>query len=480
MEGLNCGTVSLTAFDDLQAGVDASTTISDFEAHEAVKYLETKGVMSGPCGGATVAALRRLAHVSPRPDYLSQDAVVVLLNTEGPRNYKTPLDVSADDPVTLTQILTKIDSSNPDLSNASGAGETDIANYISAWLQHRDIEAHWLEKKPGRPSVVGVLRGKGGGKSIMLNGHIDTVSLSSYSTDLDPLSGDLGPEDGGRVFGRGSMDMKSGVAAAMSTMAGFNTVSGSTLRGNVILAAVADEENFSFGTEEVIEAGWRADAAIIPEPTMQDIIIAHKGFVWIEIDVIGIAAHGSMPELGVDAILLAGAVQTALLDYSKTLPSDPRLGKASLHGGLIQGGEEPSSYPAHCTLTVEFRTIPSQTPENILADVEDILERIASSNPAFKYATPRIKFSRPSFAMNPDNDFVKTFVSSLSKALGEAPTPIGLAFWCDAALLYEVGIPSVVYGPKGAGLHGKKEWVSIKSLLEVTSVLAGVVKDFCA
>ncbi|GKT66360.1 diaminopropionate ammonia-lyase [Colletotrichum tofieldiae] len=480
MEGLNCGTVSLTAFDDLQAGIDACATVSDFEAHEAVKYLETKGVKSGPCGGATVAALRRLAQVSPRPSFLANDAVVVLLNTEGQRDYKTPLDVSVDDAVRLTQILTTIDSSNPNLSKASGAGETEIANYISAWLQHRNIEAHWLEKTSGRPSVVGVLRGQGGGKSIMLNGHIDTVSLSSYSPDLDPLSGELKSEDGGRVFGRGSADMKSGVAAAMAAMARFNSPSGSTLRGDVILAAVADEENFSFGTEEVIKAGWKADAAIIPEPTSQDIIIAHKGFVWVEIEILGVAAHGSMPEQGVDAILLAGAVQTALLEYSKTLPTDPHLGKASLHAGLIQGGEEPSSYPARCTLTVEFRTVPSQTPDSILHDVEGILKNIASSNSEFTYAPPRVTFSRPSFSMDADDDFVNSFTSAVSRTLGKAPTPAALSFWCDAALLYEAGIPSVVYGPRGYGIHGKEEWVSVDSLQEVTSVLKSVIKDFCA
>ncbi|KAL0938183.1 diaminopropionate ammonia-lyase [Colletotrichum truncatum] len=481
MDGLNCGTVSLTAFDDLKAGVDASATVSDFEAQLAVEYLETKGVKSGPCGGATVAALRRLAQVSPRPNCLSEDSVVVLLNTEGQRKYKKPLDVSVDDPIKLTQILTTIDSSNPDLSKASGAGEAEIASYISAWLQHRDIEAHWLETtKPGRPSVVGVLRGKGGGKSIMLNGHIDTVSLGSYSPDLDPLSGQLKPEDGGKIFGRGCLDMKSGVAAAMSAMAQFKSTEGSSLRGDVILAAVADEENFSFGTEEVIAAGWRADGAIIPEPTNQDIIYAHKGFIWVEIDVLGVAAHGSMPETGVDAILLAGAVQTALLEYSQTLPSDPRLGKASLHGGLIQGGEEPSSYPDKCTLTVEFRTIPSQTKQAILRDVQDILERIAANTPQFKYAPPRVTFERPSFALEKNDEFLKTFVDHVSGTLGKAPEPIGLSFWCDAALLYQAGIPSVVYGPKGAGLHGKEEWVGVESLREVTAVLSSVIKDFCA
>ncbi|KAJ3938785.1 uncharacterized protein N0V96_010889 [Colletotrichum fioriniae] len=432
MEGLNCGTVSLTAFDDLCVGIDASATVSDFEAHEAVKYLQMKGVKSGPCGGATVAAFRRLAQVSPRPTYLSKDAVVVLLNTEGPRNYKIPLDVSTDDPVTLTQILTSIDSSNPDLSKASGAGEGEIAHYVSAWLQHRNFEAHWLEERRGRPSVVGVLRGSGGGNQSCSTGML-TPSKSSPP-----------------------------------------------LRGDVILAAVADEENFSIGTEEVIKAGWRADAAIIPEPTNQEMAIAHKGFIWVEIDILGVAAHGSKPEDGVDAILLAGAVQTALLEYSKSLPSDPRLGKASLHAGLIQGGEEPSSYPERCTLTVEFRTVPAQTKKSILEDIESILSSIAKSNPDFKYAAPRMTFSRPSLGQSPDDEFIKTFVSATSKCLGKAQEPVACSFWCDAALLNAISISSVVYGPKSFGIHGKEEWVSVSSIREVASVMETVIRDFCA
>ncbi|KAF6806792.1 diaminopropionate ammonia-lyase [Colletotrichum sojae] len=476
MDGLNCGTVSLTAWDDLKTGVDASATVSDFEAHQAVEYLATKGIRSGPCGGATLAAVRRLAQVTPRPEYLSEDAVVVLLNTEGLRKYDAPLDVSSDDPIELTRILTKIDSSNPDLSEAEGAGEGAVANYVSAWLQHRDIETHWLEKIPGRPSVIGVLRGKGGGKSLMLNGHIDTVSLGSYSPDLDPLAGE---EKDGKVFGRGSLDMKAGVAASMAAMARILR-DGCPQRGDVILAAVADEENFSKGTEEVLAAGWQADAAVIPEPTQQEMGVAHKGFVWIEIDVLGVAAHGSMPEVGVDAILLAGAVQTALLEFAKTLPSDPRVGCASLHGGLIRGGEEPSSYPDKCTLTVEFRTVPSQTKESVLRDVKGLLEKVAAQTPGLKYAPPRVTFSRPPYALSDDDAFMGTFAGSVKKVTGSTPEPIGFSFWCDAALLYEAGIPAVVYGPKGAGLHGKEEWVGSESVREVTDILETVIRDFCA
>jgi acetylornithine deacetylase/succinyl-diaminopimelate desuccinylase-like protein len=272
--------------------------------------------------------------------------------------------------------------------------------------------------------------------------------------------------------------MKAGIAAAMAAMARISS-SGTTLTGDVILAAVSDEENLSKGTEAVLEAGWRADAAIVTEPTSQDIITSHKGFVWFEIDVLGVAAHGSLPEQGVDAILLAGYIQTALLGYAKTMPSDPRLGQASLHGGRIIGGEEPSSYPAMCTLTVEFRTVPCQSPESISGDLESLLKDIASKVPEFRYNTPRITFCRPPSGLKDEHPFVQSFVSSVSKTLGDAPSPTGKAFWCDAGLLTQAGIPSIVYGPKGEGLHAAEEWVSALSVQDVTKVLETSMRDFC-
>ena len=245
-----------------------------------------------------------------------------------------------DDPVDLTQRLVRIGSSNPTLSEAKGAGEAQIADYIAAWLKDRDIEVHKLEATPGRPSIVGIVRGEGGGKSIMLNGHMDTVSLNSYATDENALSGDI--DNKGRLYGRGAMDMKAGLAAAMVCLSKAKSM-GEKLRGDVILTAVADEEDSSMGTAEVLSAGRRADAAIVCEPTMLDVVHAHKGYVWYQIKVLGAAAHGSRPDQGVDAILLARHVLNALDSYREQLPTHPDLDPASMHAGLIRGGDEPSS-----------------------------------------------------------------------------------------------------------------------------------------
>ncbi|EAW11764.1 putative diaminopropionate ammonia-lyase [Aspergillus clavatus NRRL 1] len=251
MDGMNCGTVSMTAWPDLQRAVDAAITVSSYESHCAVAYLASHSVPAGPCGGASLAAVRQLRE------------------------------------------LAKINSANPTLSGADGAGEGEIADYLSAWFAHREIEYHRIEPVAGRPSIGGVLRGSGGGQSLMINGHIDTVSLTSY--EHEPLSGQLGEKNSQAVvFGRGSLDMKGGPAAALAAAAAIKT-SGRTLRGDAIVAAVSDEESASQRTRDVIAAGWRADAAVVPEPTMGAIAIGHQGFVWLEVDVLGVAAHGSDP-----------------------------------------------------------------------------------------------------------------------------------------------------------------------------------------
>ncbi|CAG8947858.1 unnamed protein product [Penicillium salamii] len=475
MNGMDCGTVSLSAWPDLHRSVDACVTVSSYESHCAVQYLQANAVNAGPCGGASLAALRHLA--TSNTSLLSKDSVIVLLSTEGARQYTTPKDVSADDAVGLTQALTQINSSNPTLSVTDGVGENEIANYLAAWFAHRDIEYQWIEKVAGRPSLVGVLRGSGGGKSLMFNGHTDTVSLTTYETD--PLSGSIGVKDGKEVvFGRGCLDMKGGLAAGLAALAATKAT-GRVPRGDVIVAAVSDEEDKSQGTQDVIEAGWRADGAVFPEPTQGAIMTAHKGFIWIDIDILGVAAHGSDPSSGEDAILYAGYFLQALEEYQSRLPVDDLLGQGSLHCGLIRGGEEPSSYPSICTITIEFRTVPGQTEETLLADMKALLEGIAHKKPQFKFADPRIAMSRPTQKVAVDHPFVQQVVSSSSTILGSAPVVKSGPFWTDAAFFGAVGVPSIVYGPAGQGLHAKEEWVEVESLQQFERMFTQLVQDFC-
>lgn len=477
MNGMNCGTVSSTAWPDLQRLVDACITTSSYESHCAVQYLTSKSVPAGPCGGASLAALRHLAAYKDT-QFLNKNSVVVLLSTEGAREYSIPRDVSPEDAVSLTQALTKINSSNPTLSVDDGVGENEIADYLEAWFTHRDIEFHRVEPVAGRPSVVGVLRGSGGGKSIMFNGHIDTVSLTSY--EEDPLSGTIQMKnDQQAVFGRGCLDMKGGLAAALASVASIKA-SGRLPRGDIIVAAVSDEEDASQGTRDILAAGWRADAAVVAEPTSHVIATAHKGFVWAQVDILGVAAHGSNPAAGQDAILQAWRFLQALEQYQAELPVDDLLGQGSMHCGLIRGGQEPSSYPEKCTITIEFRTVPSQTEESIIGDMSKMLQKISQEAPSFKYNEPRVTMSRPTQKLEIEHPFVQKAVSCGSRVFDRSPTVQSMPFWCDAAFLGQAGIPSIVFGPSGEGLHAKEEWVSVESLRQMEEVYRLLALDFCS
>ncbi|KAF5027157.1 hypothetical protein F66182_730 [Fusarium sp. NRRL 66182] len=474
MAGLNCGTPSTIAWNLLKDGVDASLTISDFEAHEGVLYLQSKGgINAGPCGAAALAALRRLTPSDKKALGLNDKSTIVLFCTERYRDYEIPHSVSSGDPVALTQTLVQINSASPDLGSTPGPGETAIAHYIAAWLEHRDLETHVVEYTRGRPSVVGVARGSGGGKSLMFNGHIDTVTLLGY--DDDPLSGKI---IDGRLYGRGSADMKGGVAAGMIALVNAKK---SGLCGDVIFAGVADEESLSKGTEDILRAGWRADAAVVSEPTNLEISHTHKGYCHLEIKVHGLAAHGSRADLGVDAIVNAGHFLVEFGRYVKKLqqgPGDLALGTGTAHASVISGGEEASSYPAQCTIIVERRTIPGETNEVIEKEFSELISNVERSVPEFK-AEARIVFSRPPQLTSLDHPFTKLVTDIVGKALNKEPTVTGAAYWTDCALLAEEGIVSLLWGPRGEGLHAKEEWVDVHSIKQVTKGLTDLANEFC-
>lgn len=440
---MNCGTVSDIAWPILQKGISASVTISDHEAHQDVQYLRKNGVEAGPCGGGTLAALRRLVSEAGESMNIGPDTAIVILCTEGYWEYDTPRDVSLSDVTSLTQQLVRIASVNPDLD--VGGSEKDIAQYISSWFQHRGMDTHWLEDTPGRPSVVAVAKGSGGGRSLMLNGHIDTVSTGAYTGN--PFSGDIKE---GKIYGRGVQDMKAGVAAMMIATAAANEAN---LKGDVIFAGVADEENLSTGTEELLKKGWKADAAIIPEPTDEKVLIGHRGFVWLDVTFEGVAAHGSRRDLGTDAIVHAGLFLTELKEYDERLNSSGArkhsgMGHGSVHAGLISGGVEISSYPALCKLSIERRTLPDESSELVEGEVKEMLEDLASRYPGFKYKL-EITFHRPAFEIPDDHPFLSAALDVMSAELGSRPDIGYGAFWTDAALLSDAGVPVFVYGVKG-------------------------------
>lgn len=371
----------------------------------------------------------------------------------------------------LVHQLVAIDSVNPGLI-PGGAGETAIARFVADWLLAQGLEVEIVDEPPGRPSVVGVARGSGGGRSLMLNAHLDTVGTAGMQRPFAPYVA------GRRLFGRGAYDMKGGLAACMVTAA---TACQAGLAGDVIITAVADEEHASLGTSAVLRR-WRADAAIVAEPTGLQLCVAHKGFVWLEIETIGTAAHGSRPDLGLDAILKMGRVLVGLEQLAQTLQagqSHPLLGAASLHAALISGGQELSSYPQQCIVSVERRTLPGETIAEVTQPIQQILDQLSNSDPAFRSAL-RVQLERPPFAIDPATTIVTTVREQARAILGAAPEQTGLSFWMDSALLSRAGIPTLIFGPGGAGAHALEEWVELDDVARCAEVLSATARHFCA
>jgi acetylornithine deacetylase len=375
--------------------------------------------------------------------------------------------------VTLRELvaeLVAIDSVNPDLV-PGGAGEMEIARFIAAWLERAGVEARIDEVAPGRANVIGVARGRGGGRTLLLNGHTDTVGHEGYEHPLEPRV------EGDRLYGRGGFDMKGGVAAALWACAQAMELG---LAGDVVVAAVCDEEFASIGTQAVAQE-VRADAAIVTEPTALELCVAHKGFAWLEIEIAGRAAHGSQPQLGVDAIAKAGRVLTGIEDLGRRLAGEqghPLLGAGSLHASLIEGGQELSSYPERCLVRLERRTIPGESAELVEEQVRELVAEAARADPELR-AEVRTTLVRPPFEIATGAPIVELVRGHAERALGLAPPAIGWAAWMDSAILDQAGIPTVIFGPGGEGAHEVVEWVDLASVERCAEVLLAVATEFC-
>lgn len=374
----------------------------------------------------------------------------------------------------LTQLLVAIDSVNPDLVPGA-AGEGEIAQFVADWLTKAGIEVQIDEAAPNRPNVIGIVRGTARGtnrgKSLMLNAHMDVVGVAGMSDPFVPRIAD------GKLYGRGAYDMKGSLAACMVVAERAKSMD---LAGDLIFTAVVDEEYASIGTASVAKK-WTADAAIVTEPTGLNLCIAHRGFVWLDVETEGIAAHGSRPHLGVDAIAKMGKVLVGIEELDQQLranPTHPLLQSGSIHASLISGGQELSSYPAQCKVGVERRTIPGETPELVEAQIQAILDRVAANDPQFK-GNVRTTLVRDSFEIGAEMPIVQLLQREIQRIVGHEPTIYGETFWMDTAILAQANIPAVVFGPTGAGAHAVEEWVDLESVAHCADVLTATVAAFC-
>jgi acetylornithine deacetylase len=381
----------------------------------------------------------------------------------------------ATDPEYITNVLrglVRIESINPTLDPA-GSGEADIADYTASILQDIGLEIHRHEPEPGRISVVGIWKGDGSGRSLMLNAHYDTVGVDGMA---DPFSAEI---RNGRLYGRGAYDMKGSLAGCIGAVEAL-VRAGHKPAGDVIVAAVADEEHSSIGTQDLVQR-YRVNGAVVTEPTSLRICLAHKGFVWLAVTTHGRAAHGSRPDLGIDANLRMGRVLAALEELNASLAGSKRhalLGPGSLHAALLRGGTGLSTYSAECRLSIERRTIPGETEELVRSQIQSILDRLAGADASF-LASLEMILSRPPFEAQSASPLVAVLSTAAEQVLGRTPDHVGETPWMDSALLAEAGVDTVVMGPHGEGAHAAVEWVDLASVEQMARILGKTIIEYC-
>jgi len=368
--------------------------------------------------------------------------------------------------------LVKIDSVNP-LLVPGGAGEAEIAAFVANFLDGIGLEVELCEVEEGRPNVIGVLRGKGSAPSLILNGHMDTVGIEGM---VDPF---VPRVDGNRLYGRGSADMKGGLASILHAVKAV-VDSGIELSGDLIVASVVDEEYTSLGTERLMDS-FHGDGAVVCEGTGLEIGVAHKGFVWLEVVTHGKAAHGSRPDEGVDAIAKMGSFLFELDDFAKRVlsrRSHELLGSPSLHASVISGGKELSTYPDLCRLKLERRTIPGEDVVLVQSEILSILERLSQTDSKFK-ADLRTIFSRGPFNVSAEEMVVRSLGKAIRKVSGREPKHIGSYGWLDSEIIQNSGVPTTIFGPGGEGMHSTNEYVYIDQVVEAAMILSQLIVDFC-
>ena len=368
--------------------------------------------------------------------------------------------------------LVRINSINPRIA-PDGAGEAEIAAYVARTLAWLGLDQTTFESQPGRVTAMGTLRGTGGGGSLMLNGHADTVGIEGMT---DPFSAQIRD---GRLYGRGAHDMKGSLAACIGA-AKILADAGVRLRGDLVIAAVADEEYGSLGTADLIDR-CHVDAAVVTEPTNMDVCLAHKGYVWVEVETHGTAAHGSRFTEGVDAVMRMGRFLSSLdrLEQSLRLgPAHPLVGPPSLHAAMIEGGTGLSTYAARCRLQIERRTVPGETVEAAVGQIQALVDQLSADDPSFQ-ATVRPFFAREPFEVAPKARIVRVITEAASSVLGRRPAFVGDTPWMDAALLAAAGIETVVMGPLGAGEHSAVEWVDVETVVQLAGILARTAVEYC-
>jgi acetylornithine deacetylase/succinyl-diaminopimelate desuccinylase len=380
--------------------------------------------------------------------------------------------------VELTSELVRIPS-HPGVDRQEEAVVAALARYLEA----HGLEVRVSEAAPGRPNLYCTVTGAAPGRHLLLCGHTDTVPLNAAEAGV----GFSGEVRDGRLFGRGSADMKGALAAMAGALVALDGT-GALERGSVSLAAVIDEEMESLGAEHLVREGLRADGCLVGEATGNRVAVGHKGLEWLEIELNGKSAHGGTPEKGVSAIVGAARfveLASAELQRRFAARAHPVLGPPTFNVGTIRGGDQPSTVPARCVLRADRRSVPGERYESMVAELEEMLATVGAEMPGLRYEVRRMpggmaSLEHVALVTPAEHPLVRAAVSAREEVYGAPDELTTFPAWTDGALLAEFGkIPSIVLGPGDLALaHSPAESVSLEELHKAARIYALAALSF--
>jgi succinyl-diaminopimelate desuccinylase len=385
------------------------------------------------------------------------------------------IKIDKNETITVLKKLVSINSVNPDIEN--GNNEIEVSNFIVEYLKKAGLEVHTQNVKDGRFNVVGILKGSGEKKGLMFNGHTDTVGIRNMT--IDPLKPVI---DNDKLYGRGACDMKAGIAAMMVTLKTFAD-SKSNLKGDLALSTVPGEEFDNVGARKLVEGfsfSKPIGAIIVGEPTDLQLAIKHKGFINIEIETKGKAAHGSVPEKGIDAIEKMAKIVVKLEEMKETASKkhNELLGQPKIHTSTIQGGREWSVIPDQCILKIEVRTIPEYKTEDAMKDLHKIIAELSSKDPNLKASTNIFLDGEP-LDTSPNEPIVKSLAQVYEKLKGTKLPVIGVPYGTEAPIFAKgFKAPTCVMGPGDIKqAHTSDEYVNTNEVIDAAVIYAHTARQ---
>lgn len=355
--------------------------------------------------------------------------------------------------------------------------EEQVVNVLRQYFDQHGIAPEVSEVQPGRSNLLARISGNAPGKRLLLCGHTDTVPPNKI-TVTDPFAAEIREN---RIHGRGAVDMKGAVAAMAAALVALENLN-ALQRGEVILAAVIDEEMESRGAEALINSGFIADAAIIGEPTSNQIAIGHKGLEWLEVEFLGKATHGGTPDKGINAIAAAARFVSIVEDElapALQARTHAALGAPTINMGTIHGGDQPSTVAARCTIQLDRRWVPGESVEQVFAELEDILTRVRACMPGLRTALRRVPGGMATMIHGPleiaiNHHLVIAAQNAREHVCGAPGELTAFPAWTDAALFSrEAKIPSLVCGPGDLSLaHAPEESIAITEVEEALKLYA--------